>query len=77
MVFHCGTTLKDGSLVTNGGRVLIVVSLAQQLVKAAAEATQACKIIKFEGCQYRRDIAHKGIARWVTFGNFLLSCCDE
>lgn len=64
IVFHCGTALKDGNLVTNGGRVLIAVCLAPQLVLAAARATQSCDVIKFEGQQHRNDIAHKGIARY-------------
>lgn len=62
VVFHCGTAFKNGNWLTNGGRVLIAVSLAPQLVSAAANATKACEIIKFEGEQHRRDIAHKGIA---------------
>ncbi|XP_044758576.1 trifunctional purine biosynthetic protein adenosine-3 [Coccinella septempunctata] len=76
VVFHCGTSFKDGHLVTNGGRVLIVVSLAEQLAKAAAEATQACKIIKFDGCQFRKDIAVKGIARSIlTSGKLSYKQC--
>lgn len=63
VVFHCGTAMKDDNLVTNGGRVLVAVSLAPQLVMAAANSTKACEIIRFEGAQYRKDIAHKGIAR--------------
>ncbi|KAJ8959037.1 hypothetical protein NQ318_022292 [Aromia moschata] len=62
VVFHCGTALKDDNLVTNGGRVLIAVSMAPQLATAAVRATQACDVIRFEGEQHRRDIAHKGIA---------------
>ncbi|XP_066151739.1 trifunctional purine biosynthetic protein adenosine-3 [Euwallacea fornicatus] len=62
VVFHCGTALKESSIVTNGGRVLVAVSLAPELVMAAANATKACEIIKFDGAQYRKDIAHKGIA---------------
>ncbi|XP_056641473.1 trifunctional purine biosynthetic protein adenosine-3 isoform X1 [Diorhabda sublineata] len=65
IVFHCGTALKDGVVVTNGGRVLISVALAPQLTVAAAKATKSCGIIKFDGQQYRRDISHKGIARSI------------
>lgn len=64
MVFHSGTALKDGNLVTNGGRVLIAVSIASHLTTAAALAMKSCNEIKFDGSQYRRDIAHKGIARY-------------
>lgn len=67
IVFHCGSALKDGHLVTNGGRVLISVALAPQLHIAAAKATKACEIIKFDGKQYRKDIGHKGIARLIVF----------
>ncbi|CAH1964958.1 unnamed protein product [Acanthoscelides obtectus] len=65
VVFHCGTALKDDNIVTNGGRVLIAVALAPELVIAAAKATNACKVINFDGAQYRRDIAHKGIAKSI------------
>uniref|UniRef100_A0A6P7G941 Trifunctional purine biosynthetic protein adenosine-3 n=1 Tax=Diabrotica virgifera virgifera TaxID=50390 RepID=A0A6P7G941_DIAVI len=65
IVFHCGTALKDGHVVTNGGRVLISVALAPQLPVAAAKATKSCEIIRFDGQQYRRDISHKGIARAI------------
>ncbi|CAG9856449.1 unnamed protein product [Phyllotreta striolata] len=65
IVFHCGTAFKNDRLVTNGGRVLISVALAPQLHLAAAKATKACELIKFDGQQYRRDISHKGIARAI------------
>jgi phosphoribosylamine-glycine ligase len=64
LVFHSGTSVSaTGDLVTNGGRVLIVVSIASELMLAAAKATKACGKIVFEGAQYRTDIAHKGIVR--------------
>ncbi|KAL3273731.1 hypothetical protein HHI36_015160 [Cryptolaemus montrouzieri] len=76
VVFHCGTALKGNDIVTNGGRVLIAVSLAPQLVKAAAEATKACQVIKFDGSQYRKDISHKGIARSIlTSGKLSYKQC--
>ncbi|KAF4521825.1 hypothetical protein B566_EDAN012482 [Ephemera danica] len=63
-VFHSGTQ-KHGvdGFATNGGRVLIAVSLAPRLCSAAAQATKAAADIKFEGAQFRKDIAHKGIVR--------------
>ncbi|KAB0793732.1 hypothetical protein PPYR_13352 [Photinus pyralis] len=61
VVFHCGTAIKDDNLVTNGGRVLISVSLASDLLTAAARATSSCALINFDGQQYRHDIARKGI----------------
>lgn len=65
VVFHCGTAIKDGKVVTNGGRVLIAVAMAPQLTMAAAKATTACSIIRFDGEQHRTDIAHKGIAKAI------------
>nr|XP_012136821.1 PREDICTED: trifunctional purine biosynthetic protein adenosine-3 isoform X1 [Megachile rotundata] len=65
-VFHSGTSISpEGELLTNGGRVLITVSLAPSLALAAAKATYAAQSISFEGKQFRTDIAHKGIARSI------------
>lgn len=64
MVFHMGTKLKNRELVTDGGRVLIVVSLHQELVLAAVRATIACARIIFHGSHLRTDIANRGIARY-------------
>ncbi|KAK9888335.1 hypothetical protein WA026_000591 [Henosepilachna vigintioctopunctata] len=76
VVFHCGTGLKGNDLVTNGGRVLIAVSVSSHLSKAAAQANAACKVIKFEGSQFRKDIAHKGIARSIlSSGNLSYKQC--
>ncbi|XP_054288044.1 trifunctional purine biosynthetic protein adenosine-3-like [Macrosteles quadrilineatus] len=65
VVFHCGTAEVAGELVTAGGRVLAVVARSPHLVTAAARATAVCSTITFPGGQYRRDIAHKGIPRWI------------
>lgn len=65
LVFHCGTAFKEGNFQTNGGRVLIAVSLAPQLAVAAAKATKMCEVIRFDGEQHRKDIAHKGISRSI------------
>lgn len=68
MVFHMGTKLNNyDELVTNGGRVLIVVTTDQELVLAAARATMACGRITFNGAQFRSDIAHRGIARYQHY----------
>ncbi|XP_015597327.1 trifunctional purine biosynthetic protein adenosine-3 [Cephus cinctus] len=65
-VFHSGTNRSStGDLLTNGGRVLIAVSLAPSLALAAARATAAAQSIQFDGKQFRTDIAHKGIARSI------------
>jgi phosphoribosylamine--glycine ligase len=58
-VFHAGTALKDGQIVTNGGRVLGVTALGQNLKAAQAAAYAAVEAIQFEGAQFRRDIAAK------------------
>ncbi|KZC10675.1 Trifunctional purine biosynthetic protein adenosine-3 [Dufourea novaeangliae] len=65
-VFHSGTNISpEGDLLTNGGRVLITVSLASSLALAAAKATHAAQSISFEGKQFRTDIAYKGVARSI------------
>ncbi len=60
-VFHAGTALKDGQLVTAGGRVLSVTARGENLQDAADRAYEAVKYVKFEGMQYRRDIGHRGL----------------
>jgi phosphoribosylamine--glycine ligase len=55
-VFHSGTALKDGVLVTSGGRVLGVTALADNLPLAISRAYEAVSKISFEGMHYRRDI---------------------
>jgi phosphoribosylamine--glycine ligase len=56
-VFHAGTAVRDGRVVTAGGRVLAVSALGPTLREARARAYQACGLITFEGMQYRLDIA--------------------
>jgi len=56
VVFHAGTALKDGKVVTNGGRVLGVTALGATLEEARAKAYAAAEKISFEGKQIRRDI---------------------
>ncbi len=58
-VFHAGTALKDGQIVTNGGRVLGVTALGKDLRTAQAAAYAAVETIQFEGAHFRRDIAAK------------------
>jgi len=64
VVFHAGTQLDNGRLVTAGGRVLGVTHSGATLAEAIANAYRACEAIHFEGMQYRRDIGRKGLARW-------------
>jgi phosphoribosylamine--glycine ligase len=57
-VFHAGTALHDGRLVTNGGRVLNVTALGETVAEARSAAYEAASRIDFAGVQFRRDIAH-------------------
>ena len=63
VVFHAGTALQDGRLVTNGGRVLGVTAVADDIAAAVDKAYAAVDRITFEGAQFRRDIAHRALAR--------------
>jgi phosphoribosylamine---glycine ligase len=62
-VFHAGTALKDGQVVTAGGRVLCVTALGDNVRAAQKRAYEAVDSIHFDGMQYRRDIAHRAIKR--------------
>jgi phosphoribosylamine--glycine ligase len=61
-VFHAGTAMRDGRLVTNGGRVLGVTAVAADLESAIARAYAAVADIRFDGMHYRRDIGRKALA---------------
>ncbi len=61
LVFHAGTTVKEGA-VTNGGRVLTVVAKGKTLTDARARVYANIPRIHFEGCHYRRDIAAREAA---------------
>jgi phosphoribosylamine--glycine ligase len=56
LVFHAGTKEHNGQLLTNGGRVLTVTSLANSLPEALAQSRQTAGTIQFEGKYYRHDI---------------------
>lgn len=58
-VFHAGTTLKDDQVVTNGGRVLGVTAVGQDIPTAITKAYQGVEKINFNGAHYRKDIASK------------------
>jgi phosphoribosylamine--glycine ligase len=60
-VFHAGTALRDGQVVTAGGRVLSVVATAASYQAAIDRAYEAAALISFEGMQYRRDIGRKAL----------------
>lgn len=61
-VFHAGTAIKDGQLVTAGGRVLSVAARGETLSQAVQRAYEAAARISFEGMHYRHDIAHRGLS---------------
>ena len=61
VVFQAGTSMKDGELVTNGGRVLGVSATGTTLEEALKSAYKAIEKISFEGMQYRRDIGQKSL----------------
>jgi len=63
MVFHAGTALVDGELITSGGRVLCVTALGDSVKLAQARAYDALRGIHFDGVQFRRDIGFHAIKR--------------
>ena len=60
-LFHSGTVRENGQWLTNGGRVLGVTALGQDLAAARDKAYQAIEGIRFEGMHYRRDIGLRGL----------------
>ena len=63
MVFHAGTKLRDGNVVTSGGRVLGVTAIGETIAAAKTRAYEAVDRIQLEGAYCRRDIADKAIRR--------------
>jgi phosphoribosylamine--glycine ligase len=61
IVFHAGTSLKNGKLVTSGGRVLGVTAKARSLRSAIKKAYDSVKEIHFDNAYYRSDIGKRGI----------------
>ena len=61
-VFHAGTALKDGKIVTSGGRVLGVTATADTLEDAISEAYKAVGKVHFDNAFYRKDIGKKALA---------------
>ena len=62
-VFHAGTSMKDGEVVTNGGRVLGITALGSTVLEANKNAYAAVNQISFEGAEFRTDIGYRAIAR--------------
>ncbi|MFA4028294.1 MAG: hypothetical protein GDYSWBUE_000174 [Candidatus Fervidibacterota bacterium] len=63
IVFHAGTAIRDGQLVTNGGRVLGVTALGDDFPTAIKRAYEAVSRISFDGMHYRRDIGRRALRR--------------
>jgi len=63
MVFHAGTSMDSGKLVTSGGRVLCVTALGESVKLAQQRAYEVLQDIQFEGAQFRRDIGHRAVKR--------------
>lgn len=61
VVFHAGTAVRDGELVTNGGRVLGVTAMGDSFAAARTRAYEAVSRIHFDKCYYRRDIALRAV----------------
>jgi len=62
-VFHAGTALRDGQLVTQGGRVLCATALGRDVAEAQQRAYRLARSIHWEGVYYRHDIGYRAIAR--------------
>jgi len=61
VVFHAGTAMRDGQLLTSGGRILNVTGFGDTIEGARSRAYEACERISFPGVRYRRDIAAKAV----------------
>ncbi len=61
MVFHSGTALKNGNIVTDGGRVLGVTGLGPSVAAAIDSAYKGAREISFDGAHYRRDIGARAL----------------
>jgi phosphoribosylamine--glycine ligase len=68
LVFHAGTARANGRFVTSGGRVLGVTGFGETIREAVSRTYQAVEKIYFEGMHYRRDIAHRALARGEQSG---------
>jgi phosphoribosylamine--glycine ligase len=62
-VFHSGTALRDGQVVTSGGRVLGFTAAAESLQEALSRAYEAAALVDFDGMYLRHDIGHRALAR--------------
>ncbi|WP_339459065.1 phosphoribosylamine--glycine ligase [Pseudomonas sp. EA_105y_Pfl2_R69] len=62
-VFHAGTALQDGQVVTAGGRVLCATAIGASVADAQQQAYRLAQQISWNGCFYRHDIGYRAIAR--------------
>jgi phosphoribosylamine--glycine ligase len=62
-IFHAGTRLESGKVLTNGGRVLCAVGLGESVVQAQRAAYALADAVHWPGVQYRRDIGYRAVAR--------------
>ena len=62
-LFHAGTAMKDGKVVTSGGRVFCAVGLGASVASAQREAYALVDAVRFDGAQARRDIGYRAIER--------------
>lgn len=62
-VFHAGTALKDGQVVTSGGRVLCATAIGPSVSSAQQQAYRVAEQIGWDGMFYRSDIGYRAIAR--------------
>jgi phosphoribosylamine--glycine ligase (EC 6.3.4.13) len=62
-VFHAGTALHNGDIVTSGGRVLCATALGETVTAAKQGADALAAMIYWPGCFYRSDIAHRAVSR--------------
>lgn len=60
-IFHAGTAIKNGQVVTSGGRVLCVTALGDDIKEAQKKAYEVISPIKWENIYYRTDIGHRAI----------------
>jgi phosphoribosylamine--glycine ligase len=63
VVFHAGTARRNGTVVTNGGRVLGVTALGKTITDAVAEAYRATEKIHWDGMHYRHDIGYRALEK--------------
>ncbi len=65
-VFHAGTAISDGKVVTSGGRILCVTALGDSVSEAQSRAYQRVKQINWDNAYYRTDIGYRAVAREKT-----------